>query len=222
VLNFRSDLNKLKMNNLSETVFIIDDDNSVRESISLFLTAHEYHVESFSSSEEYLARETYQGTGCLLLDIKMKGKSGLELQDELVTKDSVLPIIFISGRGNIQTTVQALKKGAINFLEKPLKNNELLQSINEALSLSRALKSEKDITTSASKLIQTLTPRETEVLRYLMCGMLNKQIASEFSISEKTVKIHRHNLCIKLGVKSVPEIIRIAEKAGIMPFEKKY
>jgi FixJ family two-component response regulator len=209
------------MNNLSETIFIIDDDNSVRESISLFLTAHEYHVESFSSSEEYLARETYQGTGCLLLDIKMKGKSGLELQDELVAKDSVLPIIFISGRGNIQTTVQALKKGAINFLEKPLKNNELLHSIKEALSLSRKLLSEKEATARAFRLIKTLTSRETEILRYLMSGMLNKQIALEFSISEKTVKIHRHNICIKLGVKSVPEIIRIAEKAGIIAFVNK-
>ena len=210
------------MNNLSETIFIIDDDKSVRESISLFLTAHEYHVELFSSSEEYMARDAYLGTGCLLLDIKLKGKSGLELQDELISKDAVLPIIFITGRGNIQTTVQALKKGAVNFLEKPLKNNELLQSIKEALSLSRELKSEKEANTSAFKLIQTLTLRESEVLRYLMNGMLNKQIAYEFSISEKTVKIHRHNICIKLGVKSVPEIIRIAEKAGVLPFEKKY
>jgi FixJ family two-component response regulator len=210
------------MNNLPETIFIIDDDKSVRESISLFLTAHDYHVETFSSSEEYMAREAYHGTGCLLLDIKMKGKSGLELQDELVTEDSVLPIIFISGRGNIQTTVRALKKGAINFLEKPLNNIELLQSINEALSLSRELKSEKETTAMAFRLIKTLTSRETEILRYLMSGMMNKQIAYELSISEKTVKIHRHNICTKLGVKSVPEIIRIAEKAGVIPFERKY
>jgi two-component system response regulator FixJ len=210
------------MSDLSETIFIIDDDLSVRESMELFLTAHDYHVETFSSSEEYLERKAFHGTGCLLLDIKMTGKSGLELQDELRSRPSILPIIFITGRGNIQTTVQALKKGAINFLEKPLKKEELLKSIKEALQLSRELISEKEETSQASRLIKSLTPRESDIIKYIMSGMLNKQIASELCISEKTVKIHRHNICNKLGVRSVPEIIRIAGKAGIIASEKKY
>jgi FixJ family two-component response regulator len=210
------------MINPMETIFIIDDDLSIRESMALLLSAHNYHVETFGSSEEYLERDEFMGTGCLLLDIKMKGKSGLELQEELETGQSVLPIIFITGRGSIQTTVQALRKGAINFLEKPINTDHLLKSIEEALQLSRELYFRKKETEQACGIIQSLTPREQDILKFIMCGMLNKQIAFELQISEKTVKIHRHNLCEKLGVKSVPEIIGIAEKAGVVPAEKKY
>jgi FixJ family two-component response regulator len=210
------------MNNEPETIFIIDDDQSVREAMELLLTACNYHVESFSSSEAYLERVEFRGTGCLLLDIKMTGKSGLELQDELDSRHSVLPIIFITGRGSIQTTVQALRKGAVDFLEKPVKKNELLKSIEDALRISRELSFKKEESELARRLIKNLTPRESDILRYIICGMLNKQIGYELSISEKTVKIHRHNLCEKLGVKSVPELIVIAEKAGVKPAEKKY
>ena len=210
------------MNNSPETIFIIDDDSSVRESISLFLLANGYTIESFASSEEYLARETHNGTGCLLLDVNLKGKSGLDLQEELVITNLQLPIIFISGQGNIQMTVQALRKGAINFLEKPLKKEELLKSVFEALNLSRQLKAEMDENTKAKQLIHSLTPKELGILKYIISGMLYKQIAYELTIAEATVKVHRRNICNKLGVKSVPEIIRIAEKAGVIPSEKKY
>jgi FixJ family two-component response regulator len=196
-----------------ETVFIIDDDASVRKSLSLFLSANNFQVESFCSSEEYLAREEFSGTGCLVLDVNLEGKNGFDLQEELVTINSQLPIIFITGRGNIHMSVYALKKGAINFLEKPFADDELLQSISEALAMSRKLRSEKEELQKAQKLITTLTPRESEILKYVMTGMLNKQIASELQIAEQTVKLHRQKICEKLGVKSVPEIIRIAEKA---------
>jgi FixJ family two-component response regulator len=208
------------MNNLEEKIFVIDDDKSVLESISLLLIAHNYSVESFSSSEEYLAREDYPGTGCILLDLKLKGKSGLELQEKLIGTDSILPIIFISGRGNIPVTVQALKNGAVDFLEKPLRKDELLKSVNEALSLSRQLKSEKEESMKACRLINMLTDRESEILKYIMSGMLNKEIAYYLSISEETVKVHKHNIHLKLEAKSVPEIIRIAGQAGLIPFKK--
>jgi FixJ family two-component response regulator len=210
------------MNKSPETIFIIDDDLSIRESISLYLIANDYTVETFAGTEEYLAREAHYGTGCLLLDVQLKGKSGLDLQEELITANSQLPIIFISGKGNIQMTVQVMRKGAINFLEKPLNKEELLKSVNEALNLSRQLKAELEENAIVLQLIHSLTAKELEILKYIMSGMLYKQIAYELSIAEATVKVHRRNICNKFGVKSIPEIIRIAEKAGVIPSEKKY
>jgi FixJ family two-component response regulator len=197
-----------------EIVFIIDDDLSVRRSLSLFLTANNFHVESFSSSEEYQSREPFTGNGCLLLDVNLEGKNGFDLQEELVDMKSHLPIIFITGLGSIQMSVKALKKGALNFLEKPFSEDELLQSINEALAVSRKLRTEREDIEKAQKLLNALTLRESEIMKYVITGMLNKQIASELQIAEQTVKLHRQRICEKLGVKSVPEIIRIAEKAG--------
>lgn len=207
------------MNKDHQTIFIIDDDESVRKSLSLFLMAEGYHVEVFSGAEEYLEREFYTGTGCLILDINMEGISGLELQEELTREPSNLPIIFITGQGDIPMSVTAVKKGAINFLEKPFDEKDLLNSVSEALTLSRQIKSETEEMQTARELINTLSPREQEVCKYLMSGMLNKQIAYQLNIAEQTVKIHRQKITEKLGVKSVPEIIRIADKAGLMPFD---
>ena len=207
------------MNNKTETIFIIDDDESVRRSLSLFLKAAKYNVEVYSNSEEYLAREPHDGTGCLILDVNLGGKTGLELQEELKINGSHLPIIFITGIGNIHMSVTALKKGAINFLEKPFEEEELLQSISEALAISKKMKAENDELKNARNLIGSLTQRENEVLKYLLTGMLNKQIANELKIAEHTVKLHRISICEKLGVKSVAEIIHIAEKARIYPYK---
>jgi len=199
----------------TEIVFIIDDNHAVRRSLSLFLTASGYQVEPMASSEEYLAREAHDGTGCLILDVQMDGKSGLELQNELLHMNSYLPIIFITGQGTIPMSVVALKKGAVNFLEKPFDDESLLQSISEALELSQKLKTKKEENKKYQLLMDALTPRETQILSLVITGMLNKQIAGELNIAEHTVKLHRHSICEKLGVKSVPEIIRIADKAGI-------
>ncbi|MEI7501209.1 MAG: response regulator [Bacteroidota bacterium] len=204
-----------------ETIFIVDDDLSIRRSLALFLTAADFQVEVFCSSEEYLAREKFNGIGCILLDVNMEGKSGLDLQHELISRDSQLPVIFITGFGNIPMSVKALKNGAVNFLEKPFKDEELLRSVSEALELCRKLNTEKEEIDEARELIRALTPREHEILTYLMTGMLNKQIAGELNIAEHTVKLHRHSICEKLGVKSVPEILRIADKAGIIPTKKR-
>jgi FixJ family two-component response regulator len=210
------------MENLPCTVFIIDDDKSIRRSLSLVLMANEYNVETYSSSEEYLERVEYNGTGCIILDVNLEGKSGLELQEDLLKLHSHLPIIFITGRGNIQMSVQTLKKGAVDFLEKPFKEDDLLRSISSAIILSQKLREEKYETGKAQKLVDTLTPRELEILKYLLSSMLNKQIASELNIAEHTVKLHRHSICEKFGVKSVPEILRIADKGGVISFENKY
>jgi two-component system, LuxR family, response regulator FixJ len=208
------------MKSIDEIVFIVDDERSVRTALSLFLKAAGYKVEDFGSSEEYLEREPFNGTGCLILDVKMKGKTGLELQEELLTLDSHLPVIFITGYADIHMSVNALKKGAVNFLEKPFKDEELLQSVDEAIALSQKIKAEKEEMIKARDLVRKLTPREHEILTHILTGKLNKQIAAELDIAEQTVKVHRRSICEKLGVKSVPEIIRIADKAGITEFVK--
>lgn len=181
----------------------------------LFLQSVGYQVETYESAEEFLEREKFVGAGCIILDVNMSGKSGLELQEELMMKGSDLPIIFITGKGNIQMGVNAVKKGAVNFLEKPFKEEDILNSVSESVNLSRNLVMQKAEQISAQNLINLLTPRELEIVKYLPTGLLNKQIAAELNIAEQTVKIHRRNICDKLGVKSVPEIIRIAEKAGV-------
>ena len=200
------------MNDKPKIVFVIDDDPSVRKSLQLFLKSVGLEVESFESSEEFLARPVYNGPGCLILDVNLGAKTGIELQEDLIRLQSHFPIIFITGKGNIHTSVYALKKGAINYLEKPFDDAELLQSVNEALSLSQQLLTEKEDIEKAQKLLQSLTPRESEILKFVITGMLNKQIAAELQIAEQTVKLHRQNICQKLGVKSVPELIRIADK----------
>ena len=201
----------------NEIVFIIDDDESVRSSLSLFLQIKDYQVETFESAEEYLSREAYHGPGCIILDVNMSGKSGLELQDVLISRSSHHPVIFITGYGNIHMGVNTVKKGAVNYLEKPFREEELLQSLSEALELSHKTLSENDEISKSRQLIKKLTSRELEILKYIMTGMLNKQIAPKLNIGEHTVKIHRMNICEKFGVKSIPEIIRIANKAGIAP-----
>jgi len=206
---------------MSETVFVIDDDISIRRSLTFLLNSYNYTVETFSSAEEFLERDPYASVGCIILDINMEGKSGLELQDDLLKLGSYLPIIFITSIGNVHLSVQTIRKGAVNFLEKPFKENELLHSIAEAIELSRELKTEKDEISRAKGLIELLTPRETEILRYLITGMLNKQTAAELSISEHTVQLHKLSISNKLGVKTIPEMIQIAQFAGITPFTGK-
>ena len=198
-------------------VYIIDDDRSVRQAISLFLSSAGYNVISFSSSEEFLEQEPAEDPGCIILDVNLGGKTGLELQDELIGLDCNLPIIFITGRGNVRMSVATMKKGAVNFLEKPFDDDELLKSVDDAVQLSRKLLSEKSEVKRASELLSRLTPREKEILSLLVTGMLNKQIGSELNIAEQTVKLHRHSIFEKLGVKSLPGLVRIAGIAGFKP-----
>lgn len=206
------------MKEISDIVFIIDDDESVRSSLSLYLQLSEYNVETFESSEEFLARIDHKGAGCIILDVNMAGKSGLELQEVLIDRNSHLPIIFITGYGNVRMSVDTVKKGAVNYLEKPFNEEELLQSVAEAVTLSHKMLAENEEFLKSQHLIHKLSAREYEILTYIITGMLNKQIAEKLTIVEHTVKVHRRSICEKLGVKSVPEIIHIAEKAGIHPF----
>jgi len=203
------------MTQKDEKIFVIDDDASVRRSLPLLLKASDYDVETFSSSEEFLNREQFNGTGCIILDINLEGISGLELQEELMNKQDSLPIVFITGKGGVPESVQALKKGAIDFLQKPFDDKELLDAVEEALTKSHEIKKEFDQIKKLQTLFSNLTDRELEVFKYVITGMLNKQIAYKLNIAEHTVKLHRGKITEKLGVKSVAELVRIAEKAGI-------
>ncbi|MFN8256768.1 MAG: response regulator [Bacteroidales bacterium] len=210
------------MNEPKGKIFIIDDDASVRKSLFRFFTSLGYVVESFSEPDEFLTKQINNEVCCILLDLNLNGKSGLDFQNELNKKQSDIPIIFITGYGNIKTSVKAIKGGAVNFLEKPFSEKDLLQSVSEALEMSHKILSEKDEKNNANYLISTLSPREFEILRYIMSGMLNKQVAFALGITEHTVKLHRQSISKKLKVKSLPEIIQIAEKAGVMAAVKLY
>ena len=203
------------MSDLNSTVFIIDDDDSVRKSITLLLHAKGYITESYKDSSDFLENLDYKKTGCLILDVHLVGESGFDLQKKLPEISSHLPIIFISGKGDIPMTVQALKNGALNFLTKPFDVNALFTSIEEAIALSLKIKSENEDQKKIKSLFETLSNREMDVFRLVITGMLNKQIASELNISIYTVKLHRGKITEKLGVKSVAELVKLAEMIEI-------
>jgi FixJ family two-component response regulator len=196
-------------------IFIVDDDRSVRQGISLLLNSVGYSVEVFENIKDLLQVEDIINPGCILLDIFLEEESGLEFQDIIKNKFRNIPIIFFTGHGDIPMSVQALKKGAIDFLQKPVDDNHLLKAVDEAIKTSQVLvkiQMEKD---RCMALIDSLTTREREILRFVIKGMLNKQIAAELNIAEHTVKLHRGRITEKLGVKSVPEMINIVEKSDI-------
>jgi len=205
---------------LDATVFAIDDDASVRKSLSRLLRSAGYTSEAFSSAEEFLRREHFDGVGCILLDVRMPGLSGMDLQEELNKADYHMPIVFITGHGDIPMTVEAMKKGAVDFLTKPFDDKELLHAVRAAIEKDRNARAEHAEVHEIRRRIELLTLRENEILRYVVTGMLNKQVALELGIAEKTVKVHRGRVMEKLGVDSVAELVRLAEKAGIKPTEK--
>jgi len=203
------------MNKQESKVFIIDDDEEILQSISLLLKSAGFKVDTFESTKQLLESENHTGAGCILLDVFLGGKTGVELQEEIETKFECLPIIFISGQGNIPMSVEVMKKGAINFLQKPIDDKELFTAIEEALKRSNALVTKNYELEKFKFLVNSLTAREYEIFRFVISGSLNKQIAAELGIAEHTVKNHRLNITEKLGIKSVVDMIYMAEKLNI-------
>ncbi len=196
-------------------VFLVDDDASIRKSFSRLLRSNGLHVESFASAQDFLNREPFDGNGCLVLDIRMPGLSGTDLFKELRKAEYSLPVVFVTGHGDIPTGVQAMKEGAVDFLTKPIDEEELLNAVREAVARDTVEHEKYVDATHIRQRLRTLTDREHEVLTHVITGMLNKQIAHALGISEKTVKVHRGRVTEKLGVRSVAELVRVAEKAGI-------
>lgn len=199
------------------TIFIIDDDSSVRQALTRLLMAAGMNTESFASAKDFLATAKYKVPGCIVLDVKMPGMTGPELHEKLREDEVQMPIIFLSAHGDVPTTAKAMKKGAIDFLTKPVDRDNLLTAIHLSLAKdleNRILRTERS---AIHNRIKTLTPREHEIMTYVITGMLNKQIAGELNISEETVKIHRGHVKKKLAIVSVAELVRLCEKVGIAP-----
>ena len=199
------------------TVFIIDDDPSARRGITRLVRAADMNAESFASAGEFLASERRDGPGCIVLDVSMPEMTGPELQEELDRADYCMPIIFLSAHGDVPTTAKAMKKGAVDFLTKPVDKDDLLEAIRISLAKDAEKCTQRAESNFMSEHIKRLTPREYEIMTYVITGMLNKQIAFELNISEETVKIHRGRVMQKLEIVSVAELVRLCEKAGIAP-----
>lgn len=198
-------------------VFVVDDDASVRNALLRLLWSAGHDVESFESAEALLAREFHDGAACLVLDLRMPGISGIELQRRLAERDCRLPIIFLSGHAEVPDSVEAMKHGAVDFLTKPVDDEVLLAAIDAALKKHVGLLAEAADTQLIRQRIATLTARELETARGVIAGLLNKQIAARLGISEKTVKVHRSRVMQKIGVASVAELVRLCQLVGIGP-----
>ena len=201
------------------TVFIIDDDPSARKGLSRLVRAAGMSVEVYGSALEFLERKHYDGYGCILLDVKMPGLDGLALQEELAKLDYGLPIIFISGHADVPEAARAMKKGAVDFLTKPVDRDHLLESIGESLARDRENRKTHSDKAVVRERLAELSPREYEVMTFVVAGMLNKQIAHELEIAEDTVKIHRGRMMRKMKVESVAELVRLTEMVGVKPAE---
>jgi FixJ family two-component response regulator len=198
-------------------VFLIDDDASVRKGVSRLLRSAGYRHETFGSASDFLTREQHSGPACLIVDVRMPGINGMDLQDVLIQRRRQEQLVFITGHGDIPMCAQAMKAGAVDFLPKPFRDTELLQCVDRALARSADQRRHAIEKAAARRLLDLLTPREFEVMQLVVTGMLNKQIAGKLGTSEKTIKVHRGRVMKKLGVASVAELVRLVETARIAP-----
>jgi FixJ family two-component response regulator len=204
------------MNTDSPTVFVVDDDRRVREALSRLIASAGLAAITFATAGEFLECEKPDAPACLILDLQLPGVSGLELQQQLADADAP-PIVFLSGHGDIPSTVRAMKAGAVEFLSKPVGDQELLRAIEAALTLDRAARRKRSELTGLRERHALLTPREREVLPFVIAGFANKQAASDLGIAENTIAVHRGQIMRKMGARSVAELIRMADKLGISP-----
>jgi FixJ family two-component response regulator len=196
-------------------IAIVDDDPSVREGLSSLLRSAGLRVETFASAQEFLARRGSEAPSCLVLDLQLPGLSGLDLQKRMAEVELEIPIVFLTGHGNIPASVQAMKAGAVEFLTKPFDDQKLLNAIDEAVERDRHIRQQKAEMRELQDRYESLTAREQEVMRLVVAGLLNKQIAGELNITEFTVKIHRGRVMRKMDADSLADLVRMAENLGI-------
>jgi FixJ family two-component response regulator len=199
----------------AQVVYVVDDDDSVRTALSSLIRSVGLRVETFSSASEFVAAKRPDAPSCLVLDVRLPGVSGLDFQTELAKTNTLIPIIFITGHGDIPMSVKAMKAGAVEFLTKPFRDQDLLDAIQVALERSRSSQESEKAASELKARFETLTPREQEVMAMVPGGLLNKQVAAEIGVSEITVKVHRGNVTRKMGAKSFAELVRMADALGI-------
>jgi FixJ family two-component response regulator len=198
-----------------DTVYVVDDDASTREALSSLIRSVGLRAVSFASAQEFLESKGVDAPSCLILDVRLPGLSGLDLQRRLVVSGNAIPIVFITGHGDIPMSVQAIKAGAVEFLPKPFRDQDLLDAIRHALDLDRTRRDAEGRVASLRTRFQSLTPREQEVMAWVISGWLNKQTAAELGTSEMTVKVHRGRVMRKMGAGSVAELVTMAARIGV-------
>jgi FixJ family two-component response regulator len=198
-------------------IHIVDDDPSFRTAVTRLLRAAKYEVRGYPSASEFLDSDSSAGPGCILLDLRMPGASGLDLQQSLARMEERLPIIFLTGQGDIPASVRAMKAGAVDFLTKPVRRETLLSAIQNALGVDAKGRAARAVLRELQNRYENLTSREREVLAHVVSGKLNKQIAFDLGAAERTIKAHRASIMEKLGVQSVAELVRLAQELGIEP-----
>ena len=202
---------------MKEFVYIVDDDEAVRDSLRWLLEGNGFSVKVFSNAEELLdfsEKQSHGMSGCLILDVRMPGITGVELHDVLLKAGIDIPVIFITGHGSVPLAVKSMKKGAIDFLEKPFSDEEICRLVDSSLQKARDVSDKREVNLKAQELLAKLTPRENQVLERITAGRLNKQIADDLSISIKTVEAHRANIMTKVEARTVAELIKIALTAN--------
>jgi FixJ family two-component response regulator len=202
-----------------QTVYLVDDDPSIRKSMERLIKSFGYSVKSFSSAKDFLGHHRCEGPCCLVLDVRMPDLSGLALQEMMDDSELQMPIVFITGHGDIPTTVQAMKAGAIDFLPKPCEEKKLMEAVREGLRRDQDQRDQQEELREIKSRLACLTPREFEVFTLVISGMLNKQIAGVLGTAEKTIKVHRARVMSKMKVLSLAELVRHAERLGIKPRE---
>ena len=205
------------MKNETPTVFVIDDDDAVRSSLRLLLKSYGLDAQLCASAEEFLANHDADRPGCMVLDVRMPGMSGIELQQQLNARGATIPIVFITGLNDARVGVNVMKAGAVDFLMKPFDESDLLIAVRSAIDKDRAKRELRAQTTQLQKRLATLTKREREVMLNVVAGHLNKQIAAELGIAEKTVKVHRQRVMEKMRAGSLAELVRLSYRAEAAP-----
>ena len=203
------------MNDPAPSVLVVDDDPSVRRALGRLLTAAGLHAQAFASAEDLLRHPLPEGPACAILDVSMPGQSGLDLQRTLATRDASLPIVFITGHGDIPMTVQAMKGGAVDFLPKPFANQDLLAAVRQALARGTRARQEAAETAALRQRAAALSPRERQVMALVASGLLNKQAGRQLGVTEKTIKAHRAQVMHKMGAGSLAELVRMTARLGI-------
>ena len=203
-------------------VFVVDDDASMRQALARLLQSVQLRVEVFASPQEFLQSERPNVPSCLVLDVRLPGLSGLDFQAELAKADVRIPIVFITGHGDIPMSVRAMKAGAVDFLAKPFRDQDLLDAVTAAIQRDQKRREHENAMTDLRAHFSSLTPREREIMALVASGLMSKQIAAEVGLSEITVKVHRSHLMKKMGARSVADLVRMAEALGVTPTKSQH